>query len=92
MANRTEKSKPLSKALGMVALVGPLIVILAAAAWFAARSFTSINGPPLPMIGYVAMAGGVIVSVLVGCALMTLLFYSSRHGYDEPPQANENMD
>jgi hypothetical protein len=76
----------------MVALIGPLIAILAAAAWFAARSFTSINGPPLPAIGYIAMAGGVIVSVLVGCALMTLLFYSSRHGYDEPPHADEKLD
>jgi len=30
---------------------------------------------------------GVVLSLAVGCGLMALLFYSSRHGYDEqhPP-------
>jgi hypothetical protein len=29
------------------------------------------------------MAGGVVFSLLVGAGLMTLLFYSSRKGYDD---------
>ena len=32
---------------------------------------------------YVAMAGGVVFSLLVGVGLMGLVFYSSRHGYDD---------
>jgi hypothetical protein len=33
------------------------------------------------------MIMSVVLSLLVGCGLMALLFYSSRHGYDEqhPP-------
>jgi hypothetical protein len=31
----------------------------------------------------VAIAGGVVISILVGGGLMALVFYSSRHGYDD---------
>ena len=37
----------------------------------------------MPIYGYVAIAGGVLFSLLVGGGLMALVFYSSRHGYDE---------
>ena len=45
-----------------------------------------MSGPPIPPVGYAAMIMGVVLSLLVGCGLMALLF-SSRHGYDEqhPP-------
>jgi hypothetical protein len=36
------------------------------------------------------MALGVVFSVGLGCGLMALLFYSSRHGYDEPPHAEND--
>jgi hypothetical protein len=42
----------------------------------------------MPPAGYIAMTLGIVFSVVVGCGLMALLFYSSRHGYDEPPQAD----
>jgi hypothetical protein len=32
---------------------------------------------------YAAMAGGIIVSLVVGGGLMALVFYSSRAGYDD---------
>jgi hypothetical protein len=31
------------------------------------------------------MALGVVFSLVVGIGLMALVFYSSRHGYDTPP-------
>lgn len=40
---------------------------------------------PLPADGLIALAVGAFFSIVVGCGLMALLFYSSRHGYDEPP-------
>ena len=61
-----------------------LIAILAASLWYAAGAWISVAGPPMPTVGYVAMALGIVVSLVVGCGLMALLFYSSRHGYDEP--------
>jgi hypothetical protein len=68
---------------GTVALVVVLLGLLVAATLFAVRSWTSIEGPPMPQVGYVAMTIGVVFSLLIGIALMALLFYSSRHGYDE---------
>jgi hypothetical protein len=38
--------------------------------------------------GYVAMILGIIFSLVVGCGLMALVFYSNRRGYDEPPDLN----
>ena len=72
-----------SSVVGTVALVVVLLGLLIAATIFAARSWTAVEGPPMPGVGYVAMTIGVVFSLLIGIALMALLFYSSRHGYDE---------
>jgi hypothetical protein len=76
------------KGLGTIAAAAVLVALLAAALWFAASSFV-VGGPPMPAIGYLAMAGGIVISLAVGCGLMALLFYSSRHGYDEPFQPED---
>ncbi len=77
--------------LGKTALVAmPLFAILAAAGWYAARAWISVNGPPMPATGYIAMALGVLFPLVLGCGLMALLFYSNRHGYDEPYRAEDD--
>jgi hypothetical protein len=38
----------------------------------------------IPAWGWVAIILGGGLSLLVGFGLMALMFYSSRHGYDEP--------
>jgi hypothetical protein len=73
----------------MALVVVPLFAILAAAGWYAARAWVSVSGPPMPATGYVAMTLGVVFSVVVGCGLMALLFYSNRHGYDEPFRSDD---
>ena len=76
--------------LGTVMLVGvPLFAILAAAFWYAASAWTSLSGPPMPRMGYVALTLGVVFSLVIGFGLMALLFYSSRHGYDEPHRSED---
>ena len=77
---------------GTIALFAALLAILAASLWFAASAWLSIAGPPMPTSGYVAMIFGVVFSLLVGCGLMALLFYSSRHGYDEPYRADDEPE
>jgi cation transporter-like permease len=72
-------------------IVVPLLAILAAAAWYASRAWT-LGGPPIPTTGYVAMILGVVFSLVVGCGLMALLFYSSRHGYDEPHRSEDEHE
>jgi hypothetical protein len=65
--------------LGLTALFG----LLALAIWFAVSTFVQMSGDPIPLYGYFAIAGGVLVSLLVGGGLMALVFYSHRHGYDD---------
>jgi hypothetical protein len=79
------------ESLGKIALVAvPLFAILAAAGWYAARAWISVSAPPMPAVGYLAMTLGVVVSLVVGCGLMALLFYSNRHGYDEPSRPEDD--
>ncbi len=83
--------------LGTTALVAALLVILAAAGWLAARTWLMSSGSPMSRAGYVAMALGIVFSTVLGCGLMALLFYSSRHGYDdigyeEPHRPNNDPD
>ena len=71
------------RALGSIALLVPLLAMLAASVWFAAQGWMSVEGPAIPLAGYVAMAAGIIVTLIVGIGLMSLVFYSRRHGYDD---------
>jgi hypothetical protein len=61
----------------------PLFALLAVALWFAASAWVHFDGGAIPLYGYVAIGGGVVMSLLVGGGLMALVFYSSRHGYDD---------
>ena len=67
----------------VASLVIALFALLALSVWFAAYAWTHIGGDPIPAYGYVAIAGGVVFSLVVGGGLMALVFYSSRHGYDD---------
>jgi len=78
--------------LGTVAIVVVLLAILGAAAFYAASAWTEVSGPPMPQAGYVAMTLGIVFSLIIGCGLMALLFYSSRHGYDEPHRPDAEPD
>lgn len=62
----------------------PLFALLVAAFWFAGTAWVHLgDGDPIPLYGWVAIAGGVLFSLLVGGGLMALVFYSNRHGYDD---------
>lgn len=57
--------------------------------WYAATVWVSLGGPPMQASGYIAMIAGIVFSLIIGCGLMALLFYSSRRGYDEPPRVDD---
>ena len=65
-----------------IALFAPLFALLAAALWFVRDSWVHLAGD-IPFYGWLAIAGGVFFSLLVGGGLMALMFYSNRHGYDD---------
>ena len=76
----------------ILALVVPLLLILAASVWWAIGLWTSVEGPPMPTSGYVAMWFGIALSLVIGCGLMVLMFYSSRHGYDDRARGGNSRD
>jgi hypothetical protein len=78
--------------MGKIALVIALVGMLIAAIWFSVWAWTSLEGGPMPTTGYVAMALGIVFSLVVGIGLMALIFYSSRHGYDEPAREVDPRD
>ncbi|MBV8840652.1 MAG: hypothetical protein JO000_29295 [Alphaproteobacteria bacterium] len=61
----------------------PLLALLVASVWFAIYAWANLEGPAIPLEGKIAMGLGIFFSLVVGCGLMALVFYSSRHGYDE---------
>ena len=65
-----------------IVLFAPLFALLAVALWFAGDSWAHLAGD-IPFYGWLAIAGGVFFSLLVGGGLMALMFYSNRHGYDD---------
>jgi hypothetical protein len=73
----------LGTAAWMIILV--LLSLLVATDFVAYLGWTLADGVEVSTAGYVAMALGVLFSLIVGCGLMVLVFFSSRSGYDEPP-------
>jgi hypothetical protein len=65
------------------ALIAVLLAILGAAVFFSYGLWTAVDFADIPTSGYVAMGLGILFSLIIGCGLMALVFYSSRHGYDE---------
>ena len=76
-------SRPYMMPMRILYVAVPLFALLAFSVWFAAVAWERLGGDAIPTYGYVAIAGGVFFSLLVGGGLMALVFYSNRHGYDD---------
>jgi hypothetical protein len=76
----------------MALIVITLLALLAAAIYYAIGVWNALEAANMPVWMYIAMGGGVLFSLLVGCGLMALVFYSSRHGYDERAASGEFDD
>ncbi|MBR0873744.1 hypothetical protein JQ633_25530 [Bradyrhizobium tropiciagri] len=63
--------------------IGLLVVLIAVGAYV--YQGLTVPDAPVPAYGIMLFTIGIALMVVVGVGLMGLLFYSSRHGYDEPP-------
>jgi hypothetical protein len=77
---------------GAYVLLAALLAMLVAVIYVAVSGWSSAAGTDVPTEGYLALAFGVIVSMVVGVGLMALVFYSSRAGYDEPAKLRDEGD
>jgi hypothetical protein len=74
--------------MGAWLVVATLLGLLIIALWVGYEQWISVV-VSVPLWGWVLMALGGGLSILIGVGLMALIFYSSRMGYDEPPQIVE---
>jgi len=74
----------MAKVLTIVSLLG----LFAFAVWVVYKQWTLVV-VDMPAWGWAALIAGAGFSLLVGFGLMALMFYSSRHGYDEGAQEVE---
>jgi hypothetical protein len=69
-----------SQAILLAAVLVPVILaFIAVNIW----SWNSLGYVPLDRHGHIALVLGVVVTFGLGVGLMGLMFYSSRHGYDD---------
>jgi hypothetical protein len=63
-------------------ILAALAALLIGAILYAIHTWNAMEGTSVSTLGWVFMALGVIVTMLVGGGLMALVFYSSRKNYD----------
>jgi hypothetical protein len=68
-----------------------LLGMLSAAIWIGYDIWKTTADIPISENGYIAMGVGSALLLLVGCGLMALLLYRSRHGHGEPPNENNRL-
>lgn len=88
---QTKPESPRRYNIGTWTVLIALMLLLAGSGVVGYIGWT-ISDTDVPTSGYVAMALGVIFSLVVGIGLMALVFYSSRAGYDEPAVLIEEPD
>jgi hypothetical protein len=69
--------------------IAMLLLLLAGSAAFAWYGLFDSHDTPLGVHGWTAMVLGIVFSLIVGIGLMALVFYSSRHGYDDAARIDD---
>jgi hypothetical protein len=78
-----------ARSRGAVITLALCLVLMVVAIYFATTIYSDL---PLTGAGLIAMIVGVIATLAIGIGLMALIFYSSRAGYDEPPEIEHEDD
>jgi hypothetical protein len=74
------------KAASTWVAVGIAVAAVTAGALVIAELWSSIGTSEISFAGWLAMALGILATLGLGIGLMSLVFYSNRHGYDEGPR------
>jgi hypothetical protein len=75
-----------------VLLAGVLGALLLATAAFSLWVWDQLGDTEIGVHGYVALVLGALATLAVGGGLMALVFYSSRHGYDDRAGGDPESD
>src|SRR5262245_63288089 len=85
LPRRSAVRRQLPLAIAVIALLGILVL----AVMFMVGAWTHIHAE-MSVHGWIALTLGILFSLIVGCGLMALVFYSSRRGYDERAHAAQS--
>jgi hypothetical protein len=72
-----------SLSLGQIALLVVLTVLLLLTGFWATSVWNSTGDAVMDKHGWIALGLGTFFSLLIGCGLMALMFFSSRSGHDD---------
>ena len=68
---------------GQTVLAVVLILILILTVVWGVSAWNAADGAAMGKHGWIALILGTFFSLLIGCGLMALMFFSSRSGHDE---------
>lgn len=69
--------------LGQAVLIVALLLLLVLTGIWATSVWNASGGIAIGKHGWIALGLGTFFSLLIGCGLMALMFFSSRSGHDE---------
>jgi TRAP-type C4-dicarboxylate transport system permease small subunit len=69
--------------LGQVVLLATLIILLILSMIWAVSAWNDASSVEMSIHGWIALGLGTFFSLLIGCGLMALMFYSDRSGHDD---------
>jgi hypothetical protein len=80
-----DSNKTTSRKLGFGGwlAIAVLLGFLIAAIVYAVQAWNAMSGVQVSPLGWLFMAMGIFFTIAVGGGLMALVFYSSRHNYDQ---------
>ena len=84
--SKLQKRPPLG--LGHFVVLGALAAMLILTIFWAVTVWTSSNNVSMSKHGWIALGLGTFFSLIIGCGLMILMFYSSRSGRDDVAAPN----
>jgi hypothetical protein len=77
------------KRLGTWIAVGVVALLVATVAVVSVVNWLVIGAAGIDLNGWIALFLGVFATLGLGIGLMSLVFISSRRGYDDPPGEND---
>ena len=69
--------------IGQAVLLAAICAILLMTMIWAGYVWTATSGIEMSVHGWIALGLGTFFSLVIGCGLMALMFFSSRSGHDE---------
>ncbi|MBU6463894.1 MAG: hypothetical protein KGK01_06185 [Bradyrhizobium sp.] len=69
--------------MGQAAVLAVLAILLIGTGFWAMSAWNATADVEMSIHGWIALGLGTFFSLVIGCGLMALMFYSSRYGYDE---------